>query len=197
MIEIIDLDSNEPYDLFLTTYKKALESNQKSVEAISISSFNQKTNEVNSRMVNLKYIKKNEWVFFSNYSSPKAVEFKSHSQISALLFWSSINTQIRINAEIYKTSADFSDAHFDKRSNKKNALAISSHQSKKISAYKDIVINYEKTLKTNSFNRPEYWGGYTFKPYYFEFWTGHSSRLNKRKVYKLKNQSWDSYIIQP
>ena len=35
----------------------------------------------------------------------------------------------------------------------------------------------------NLFDRPSNWGGYSFKPYYFEFWEGHKSRLNKRNVY--------------
>ena len=46
-------------------------------------------------------------------------------------------------------------------------------------------------------NRPEYWGGFSFTPYYFEFWEGHKSRVNKRCVYELKNKKWICYILQP
>ena len=65
---------------------------------------NNKANEVDSRYVNLKFITNDEFIFFSNYDSPKASAFNSHNQIAALLYWSSINVQIRMKAKIKKTS---------------------------------------------------------------------------------------------
>ena len=53
-------------------------------------------NEVDSRYVNLKYIKDSEWIFFSNYNSPKSIAFNAHNQVSAVIYWKSINLQIRI-----------------------------------------------------------------------------------------------------
>jgi pyridoxamine 5'-phosphate oxidase len=44
---------------------------------------------------------------------------------------------------------------------------------------------------------PEFWGGYAFTPYYFEFWEGHQSRLNKREVYKKNDDNWKHLILQP
>ena len=81
--------------------------NKRGIEAISVSSYNQKMSEVEARYVNLKYIDDNEWIFFSNYNSPKAQQFKSHNQVSVLIFWPSINTQIRMKASISKTSINF------------------------------------------------------------------------------------------
>ena len=81
---------------------------------------------------------------------------------------------------------------------KKNALAISSNQSKPVSSYDQVHENYKKSLNNNNLKEcPEYWGGYSFTPYYFEFWEGHKSRLNKREVYEMKNNNWDHYILQP
>ena len=45
--------------------------------------------------------------------------------------------------------------------------------------------------------RPSYWGGYSFKPYYFEFWQGHDVRLNKREVYTLQENGWEKHFLQP
>ena len=44
---------------------------------------------------------------------------------------------------------------------------------------------------------PNHWGGFEFKPYYFEFWKGHESRLNERDVYEMKNGKWENYILEP
>ena len=44
---------------------------------------------------------------------------------------------------------------------------------------------------------PEYWGGFLFKPYYFEFWKGHESRINKREIYKNENNKWIKSFLSP
>ena len=137
--------------------------------------------------------------FFSNYESKKSDDFKMHDQIAALIYWNSINVQIRIKAKLKKTSDLLSDEHFHKRSKEKNSLAISSRQSEIIDSYESVINNYKKVINdTNSLsNRPSYWGGYSFTPYYFEFWEGHESRLNKRTVFSLIKGKWSSFILQP
>lgn len=199
MINLIDIEKTIPFLKFENLYKRALELKQNNIEAICISSFNKKTNEVSSRFVNLKYLRKNEFIFFSNYESKKADDFYTHNQVSGLFFWNILNIQIRIKFNIKKTEKIFSDEHFKKRSNKKNALAISSMQSKKIVSYENVIEKYNTSFKkiSNETERPLYWGGYTLKPYYFEFWDGHESRINKREVFELYGTEWSSYFLEP
>ena len=197
----INLNNNnyEPYLQFVDFYNKALELNQQSIEAIQISSFDKKLQEVDSRFVNLKYLAGEEFIFFSNYTSPKANQFLSHDQISAVIYWSSINVQVRMKAKIFKTSSNFSDLHFSLRGDEKNALAVSSNQSSIIKNYNEVEKKYKKILNnSDKFNvRPDYWGGFTFIPYYFEFWTGHKSRINKREVFQKKDNDWQKSILEP
>ena len=199
MIELINIEKSEPYVKFLNFYNKALKSRQENIEVINISSYNKNLNEVHSRFVNLKYIRSDKWIFFSNYNSLKGQDFESHKQISASLYWSKINVQIRINAKIFKTDSLLSDKHFDNRGLYKNALAISSYQSRKIESYKDVQKMYNNVLldEDQKLNRPDYWGGYSFVPYYFEFWEGHEYRINKRVVYKMNDGIWSMYYLQP
>ena len=95
----------------------------------------------------------------------------------------SVELQIRLKSKIHKSSKIFSDNHFKKRSIEKNALAISSFQSKVTPSYNSVEDSYNKTLSemNDQTVRPDYWGGFTFIPYYFEFWQGHKNRLNKRR----------------
>ena len=79
---------------------------------------------MDSRFVNLKYVINDEWIFFSNYNSPKSKQFESHDQISAVIYWNSINVQIRMKAKIQKTNLEFSNEHFQSRDMTKNLLAI-------------------------------------------------------------------------
>ena len=198
MIEFKNISNETPYRIFKEKYEDSLNANQKIIEAICISSFSSKENEVNARFVNLKFVKDKEFIFFSNYKSPKSRDFLSHDQITALIYWNATNVQVRMKAKIKKTSKEFNLEYFANRDIRKNALAISSKQSNKIDSYEDVSINYEKSLQKDNLQQcPEYWGGYSFIPYYFEFWEGHESRLNKREVFEKKNDNWNHFILQP
>ena len=198
MIQFNNLNQETPYQLVKEKYDEAVDAGQKGVEAISISSYNNKIHEVDSRYVNLKFISNDEFIFFSNYDSSKATSFNSHSQIAALVYWPSINVQIRIKAKIKKTSNEYNQKYFSDRSEEKNALAISSNQSKQIDSYSQVKENYNRSLKNDDLKKcPEFWGGYSFTPYYFEFWEGHESRLNKREVFEKNDDSWKHLILQP
>ena len=198
MINFININESKPYNIFKSYFDLALQAKQPNIEAISISSYNKEISEVDSRYVNLKFLLNDEFIFFSNYNSPKASSFNSHNQIAALLYWSSINVQIRMKAKIKRTTDEFNQKYFYYRSEEKNALAISSNQSKPIDSYNQVKENYNKSLKNDDLKKcPEFWGGYSFTPYYFEFWEGHESRLNKREVYEKSDDSWKHLILQP
>ena len=121
MIQFNNLNQEMPYLLFKAKYDEALNLGQIGIEAISVSTYESKTNEVDSRYVNLKFITNDEFIFFSNYDSPKASSFNSHNQIAALVYWPSINVQIRMKAKIKKTSNKYNQKYFFNRSEKKNA----------------------------------------------------------------------------
>jgi pyridoxamine 5'-phosphate oxidase len=198
MINFKQISQETPYLILKNKYAAAVNANQKNIEAISISSYSKKLNEVNARFVNLKFVDNDEFIFFSNYESSKSQDFNNHNQITALIYWNAINVQIRIKASIKKTTREFNKEYFLKRSYKKNALAISSNQSKPIDSFQSVMDNYNRIIESADLKEcPVFWGGYSFTPYYFEFWEGHNSRLNKRDVYKKNGISWDHATLQP
>jgi pyridoxamine 5'-phosphate oxidase len=198
MIQFNNVNQETPYQLLKEKYDEAVDAGQKGIEAISISSYNKEISEVDSRYVNLKFISNDEFIFFSNYDSPKASAFNSHNQIAALFYWSSINVQIRMKAKIKKTSNEYNQKYFFDRSEEKNALAISSNQSNPIDSYSQVKENYKRSLESDDLKKcPEYWGGYSFTPYYFEFWEGHESRINKREVFDKTDGIWKHSFLQP
>ena len=198
MTQFNNLNQEIPYMLFKKKYEEAIDAGQKGIEAISISSYNKEMSEVDSRYVNLKFITNDEFIFFSNYDSPKASSFNSHNQIAALIYWPSINVQIRMKAKIKRTTDEFNQNYFFNRSEEKNALAISSNQSKIIDSFYTVEENFKKSLKNDDLKEcPKYWGGYSFKPYEIEFWEGNEFRLNKRNLYRKDNISWNHFILEP
>jgi pyridoxamine 5'-phosphate oxidase len=198
MIKLRNLNQEKPFLVFEEKYNDALLAKQKNIEAVCISSYSMENKEVNARYVNLKFINDREFIFFSNYKSPKANDFQLHNQVTVLIYWNSTNVQIRMKGNIKKTSRKFNQAYFKNRDKNKNALAISSEQSCSIPSYEDVNKLYRKSLENeNLIKCPNYWGGYAFTPYYFEFWEGHMSRLNKREVYEKSDDSWKHLILQP
>ena len=198
MINFSDLNKSKPYKKLYKLYKNAVLENQSSIEVINLSSYDVERDEVNSRYVNLKFIKNENFVFFTNYESPKAIQFANHPQATIVFFWNKLEVQIRLKGIISRLSNDENELYFKSRDPKKNALAISSSQSQKINSYKKVLENYNKALQTENLKKcPEYWGGFSFKPYYFEFWHGHDSRINQREVYELKDGEWVNFYLQP
>lgn len=188
----------EPYKKLRELYDFAFSKKQLNIEAILIASFSHEDNEVDSRFVNLKYISNEKFIFFTNYDSPKSMQFESHSQISAVIYWNKVDIQIRMKAKILKLNSSLSDEHFKNRKKEKNALAISSKQSQPIDSYENIEKNFANAIaKENLKTRPHYWGGYEFTPYYFEFWKGDKDRLNIRESYHLDNGLWIKSFLQP
>ena len=198
MIEFIDVSQDLPYKILKQKYDEALINGQRNIDAIVISSFNKEKDEVDSRYVNLKFISNNEFIFFSNYESPKASAFKSNRQIAALLYWPVINTQIRIKAKIKKTSVKYNQNYFSNRLAEKNALAISSNQSRIIDSFDKVEENFKRSLKNNDLKEcPKYWGGFSFTPYEIEFWEGSEFRLNKRNLFVKDKKDWNHFILEP
>ena len=103
-----------------------------------------------------------------------------------------------MKAKIKKASAEFNQKYFFNRAIEKNALAISSNQSKPIGSYERIKENYENSILNDDLKKcPEHWGGFAFKPYEIEFWEGNPFRLNKRNHFKKNENSWDHSILEP
>jgi len=198
-INFLNTSNEEPIIRLQDLYGSAIMHGQLNVESIFISSFSHSSQEVNSRIVNLKSIIGDEFIFFSNYDSPKSIEFKEQSKISAILFWNTINVQIRMKAAIKRTSPEFNKRYFKERSLKKNALAISSNQSQEIESYEAVIQNYDKCIKNDDLKKcPDNWGGFSFVPYYYEFWEGRKHRINKRTAFtKNINNTWTSSFLQP
>lgn len=193
-------NTSKPIKKYKTFYDQALKKNQKNIEAISVSSYNLSNQEISSRFVNIKYVEKGNFIFFTNFESPKATDFLTHSQVSLNSFWQSTNVQIRIKGNIKKLDDGLSDNHFKKRSFEKNILAISSNQSKTIDSYNGVIKKYESTMESSKnidIVRPKYWGGFEIIPYFYEFWIGHPNRLNERVIYMLKDNEWRDEILEP
>lgn len=82
MISFKNNNNTEPYRKFRNLYNKAKRKEQTLIQAASIASFSKSSMEADSRFVNLKILDGEDFIFFTNYESPKSKQFKNHNQIS-------------------------------------------------------------------------------------------------------------------
>lgn len=154
------------------------------------------------RVVLLKEMLDNKFVFFTNYHSPKGDEMKRDSRVCLNFFWQQNFRQVRIEGTIQKINRDRSIDYFHSRPRGSQISALSSQQSSVLNDRSDLeqkVKMLEQRYENQEIPCPEHWGGYEVTPKLFEFWIGMPSRLHHRVQFLLNNDTkeWTSSILQP
>jgi pyridoxamine 5'-phosphate oxidase len=190
--------NTDPFEQFKKWFDEASASEilEPNAMCLSTAGINQRPS---SRIVLLKSISDNGFVFFTNYNSKKANELEINPNGSLLFFWKELERQVRIEGKIQKISEQESIDYFDSRPIGNRIGAIVSPQSQRIIDRKNLDDQIQALLeKPQSINKPSHWGGYVLVPDYFEFWQGRQSRLHDRIVYdKISQMQWDIYRIAP
>ncbi len=154
-----------------------------------------------SRVVLLKEVKKEGFVFFTNYQSHKGVQIKANPFVSLLFYWQEFEQQIRIEGSIKKTSAKESDAYFAVRPLDSQIGTWASAQSNilkdRVELNEKFVYYKEKFAHNAKIPRPSHWGGYIVKPNLFEFWQGCPNRLHDRIIYQRQKNKWITKRLYP
>ncbi len=157
-------------------------------------------NSPNIRMVLLKYVKPNGFIFFTNLNSLKGRSFLKNPNLSMCFYWESINKQVRINGKGKLISEKDSDTYFSKRSRGSQIGAWASKQSSEIpnNGYlKKKILFYEKKFGNSEVPRPSYWRGIFIEPKDFEFWTRGDYRIHLREFYYKKSGKWLKKKLSP
>lgn len=154
-----------------------------------------------ARIVLLKEVNQNGFVFFTNYNSQKGKELLENPRACLLFFWSSLERQIRITGLVQKVSKEESDAYFKSRPLGSQIGAITSPQSQVIESREWLEQKEKEITETatqENAQRPNHWGGYMVTPVAIEFWQGRPSRLHDRILYSLQeNGSWKMERLAP
>lgn len=141
-----------------------------------------------TRIVLLKGVEQERFVFFSNYGSHKAGQLNNNHQAAILFFWPELQRQVRIEGTVGKIPTEQSDEYFASRPRGSQIGAHVSPQSHVIPnrAFLDeMVLKYTNQFEGKNVPRPENWGGYALTPFRFEFWQGRENRLHDRIQYRL------------
>ncbi len=136
----------------------------------------------NARMVLLKDIEDDAFVFYTNYGSVKAQELDATGKAAFVLHWKSLRRQIRVRGLVSKVDGAEADAYFKSRDLGSRIGAYASRQSEVLDKKTTLVKRVAKYTAKLGVNppRPEFWGGFRIKPVEIEFWADGAFRLHDR-----------------
>ncbi len=153
-----------------------------------------------ARVVLLKGVESNGFIFYTNYTSEKGQHLAENPFASLTFFWKELERQVRVDGSVEKISVKDSEAYFKSRPYKSRIGAWVSNQSKPLNSRVELMQKF--TLKAAKFlgqevPKPEFWGGYILIPTRIEFWQGRPSRLHDRINYTLENGAWKIERLSP
>lgn len=154
-----------------------------------------------ARVVLLKQVDHEGFVFFTNYLSAKAVELENNPYAALVFYWAPLERQVRVEGKVERTSAEESEAYFQTRPRESQIGAWASPQSSVIAGrevLEERVRELEDYYRDREIECPGHWGGYRLLPEKIEFWKGRPGRLHDRILYELTSDgTWSIKRLAP
>lgn len=194
-----EMDEN-PVMQFQKWFQEAMNASIEDVNAMTLSTVDA-GNFPKSRMVLLKGIENQNFLFYSNYHSQKGQQMAHNPHVALDFYWKELQRQVRIEGSITKTSEEDSIGYFQSRPVESQLSAWASQQSEVLASrelLEDRFLELKQKFADGPIPKPPYWGGYAVSAVYIEFWQGRANRLHDRICYKKQtNETWKMCRLNP
>jgi len=136
----------------------------------------------NVRMVLLKEIEPQAFVFYTNYTSAKGREIAASGKVAFVLHWKSLRRQIRVRGLTTREEGATADAYYASRDIRSRLGAWASQQSQPLESRGALIAEVARITATKGPTppRPPFWGGIRIRPLQIEFWADGAFRLHDR-----------------
>ena len=172
---------NDPFQLAREWLAEAEKSEINDPNAIALSTVDA-DGLPNVRMVLLKEIEDDAFVFYTNYGSKKAQELEGAGKAAFVMHWKSLRRQIRVRGTIEREDGPQADEYYHSRSLKSRLGAWASKQSQPLDSRGTLMAEVAVVTAKEGINpaRPPFWGGFRIHPVEIEFWADGAFRLHDR-----------------
>jgi pyridoxamine 5'-phosphate oxidase len=153
-----------------------------------------------ARMVLLKGVDEDGFVFFTGYESRKGGELAENPRAALVFYWQPLGRQVRVEGTVERVAAAESDEYFASRPRGSQLAAWASEQSRPLASREALEQRYaelEAEHEGRDVPRPDRWGGYRLRPEAIEFWQHRDNRLHERVRYTRARESWVSDLLSP
>lgn len=155
----------------------------------------------NARMVLLKEIEADAFVFYTNYGSAKAREIGATGKAAFVMHWKSLRRQIRVRGTVTREEGPQADAYYASRSLKSRLGAWASRQSEPLASRAALMAEVARVTAAQGLNpdRPAFWGGFRILPVEIEFWADGAFRLHDRFRWRRTSPgaAWEILRLNP
>ena len=194
----VDLD--DPFKLFKIWMSEAEKKEINDPNALSLATTN-KNGEPSVRVVLLKGLSQEGFVFYTNLDSPKSEDLKKNPKASICFHWKSLQRQVRISGIVSQVNEKEADEYFNSRPYESRIAAWASDQSKVMNKREEFlkkIDEFKKKYKEkNNIPRPKHWSGWCLNPSSIEFWLGDKYRIHERLKYNKILNNWKKEILYP
>ena len=191
--------AHDPIAVFAAWLREAEEAGVEVPEAMTLATADSE-GAPSARMVLLKGVDQDGFVFFSGYVSRKARELESNPRAALVFYWRPLGKQVRVEGRVERVAEAESAAYFATRPRGSQIAAWASQQSEPLASREELDRRYAELVgehEGRDVALPPHWGGFRLRPDAIEFWQHRDNRLHDRIRYTRAREGWRSELLSP
>ncbi len=192
---------NEPFALFAEWLEDAKKKEPNDANAMALATADAH-GAPDVRMVLLKDVSGDGFVFYSNAESRKGQQLAANAQAALCFHWKSLRRQVRVSGKVELATEAEADAYFASRAKDSQIGAWASDQSRPMEGRFELekrIAQVALKYGIGKTPRPPHWRGWRIVPTRIEFWRDRPFRLHDRLEFTrvAGGQPWTTQRLYP